>query len=111
MAPRHDPKLPSNEADIQLALSSLNASQLQSARRAATIFDIPKSTLIDRRAGKPARRDCQPNSKKLIKLEEEVIVRYILDLDKRGFVPTYAAVRDMANKLLAAHGAGRVSVH
>ena len=53
-----------------------------------------------------ARRDCQPNSKKLTQLEEEVIVKYILDLDLRGFAPTYAAVRDMADKLLAARGAG-----
>jgi hypothetical protein len=108
MAPRHASKLPLKEADIQLALTSLNASQIQSTRRAATIFEVPKSTLIDRRAGKPARRDCQPNSKKLTELEEEVIVRYILDLDERGFAPTYAAVRDMADKLLAARGAGQV---
>jgi hypothetical protein len=40
-----------------------------------------------------------------------VFVRYILDLDQRGFAPTYAAVRDMADKLLAARGAGRVGVH
>ena len=98
----------SKEADIQLALTSLNASQVQSTRRAATSFEVPKSTLIDRRAGKPARRDCQPNSKKLTKLEKEVIIRYILNLDKRGFTPTYAAIRDMANKLLAARGAGQV---
>jgi hypothetical protein len=35
-------------------------------------------------------------------------VSYILDLDQRGFAPTYAAVRDMADKLLAARGAGQV---
>jgi hypothetical protein len=37
-----------------------------------------------------------------------VIVDYILNLDLRGFSPTYAAIRDMANKLLAARGADRV---
>jgi hypothetical protein len=37
-----------------------------------------------------------------------VIVSHILDLDLRGFAPTYAAVRDMANKLLAARSAGQV---
>ena len=58
-----------------------------------------------------ARRDCQPNSKKLTKLEEEVIVDHILDLDLRGFSPTYEAVRDMADKLLAARGAGQAGVH
>jgi hypothetical protein len=42
---------------------------------------------------------------------EEVIVSHILDLDSRGFPPTYAAVRDMADRLLAARGAGQVGVH
>ena len=37
-----------------------------------------------------------------------MIVQYILDLDQRGFAPTYAAIRDMADKLLAARGAGQV---
>ena len=98
--------MPSNETDIQLAISSLNAHQIQSNRRAAATFNVTRSTLQNRRNGKPARRDCQPNSKKLTKLEEEVIVNYILDLDLRRFSPTYVAVRDIANRLLAARGAG-----
>jgi hypothetical protein len=106
MPPHHTNKTSSNEADIVLALSSINAGQIKTTRRAATTFSVPKSTLIDRRAGKPARRDCQPNSKKLTQQEEQVIVSYILDLDQRGFAPTYAAVRDMADRLLAARGAG-----
>ena len=108
MAPHRNTILPSTEGDIQLAILSLNSSQLQSNRRAATIFSVPESTLRDRRAGKPARRDCEPNSKKLTKLEEEVIISYILDLDQRGFAPTYAAIRDMADKLLSARGGSPV---
>jgi hypothetical protein len=81
MALHDNMQLRSNEGDIQLAISSLNAHQLQSDRRAATIFNVPETTLRDRRAGKPARRDCQPNSKKLTQLEEEVIVHYILNLE------------------------------
>ena len=106
MAPRHNTILPSAEGDIQLAILSLNSSQLQSNRRAATIFGVPESILRDRRAGKPARRDCEPNSKTLTQLDEEVIFSYILDLVQCVFAPTYAAVRDMADKLLAARGAG-----
>ena len=37
-----------------------------------------------------------------------MIVSYILHLDQRGFAPTYAAARDMADKLLAVRGAGQV---
>jgi hypothetical protein len=84
---------------------------MQSSRRAASTHRVPKSTLNDRHAGKLARRGCQPNSKKLTQLEEELIVKYILNPDLRGFAPTYAAVRDMANRLLAARGANQVGVH
>jgi hypothetical protein len=108
MAPRNTTQMPSSQADIQLAISSLNANQIRSGRRAADIFNVPESTLRDRRAGKPARRDCQPNSKKLTQAEEDVIVQYILDLDQRGFAPTLAAVRDMADRLLAVRGGGQV---
>jgi hypothetical protein len=40
-----------------------------------------------------------------------VITRYILDLDTRGFLPTYVAVHDMADKLLSARGTGQVGVY
>ena len=100
--------LVSNEADVQLAVSSIKSHQIQSNRRTATVYNVSERTIRRRRAGKLARRDCQPNSKKLTQLEEEVIVSHILDLDLRGFAPTYAAVRDMANKVLAARSAGQV---
>jgi hypothetical protein len=38
---------------------------------------------------------------KLLKTEEDVIVQHILDLDARGFLPRLAAVKDMADSLLA----------
>jgi hypothetical protein len=108
MAQRSATLLVLNKADVQLAVSSIKSHQIQSNRRAATVYNVSERTIRRRRAGKLARRDCQPNSKKLTQLEEEVIVSHILDLDLRGFAPTYAAVRDMANKLLAARSAGQV---
>jgi hypothetical protein len=70
--PRHQQALArSSEADIQITILSLNRRQIKSVRAAAQTFDVPRTTLRDRRAGKPARRDCQPNSKKLTQLEEE----------------------------------------
>jgi hypothetical protein len=101
----------SKEADIQLALFSIKHGQIQSNYCAAATYKVLETTLRHRRAGMSARRDCQPNSKKLTLRKEEVIISYILDLDRRGFAPTYAAVRDMADKLLAARSAGQVGVH
>lgn len=107
------PQLPTtqsryNEADMLLAILAINQQQIRSVNRAAATFNVPETTLRDRRAGIAARRDCQPLSKKLTKLEEEVIIKHILDLDSRGFAPTLRAVRDMADKLLAERGSGQV---
>jgi hypothetical protein len=102
MAPPNLAQHASCEANIHLATLALDTNQIQTERRAAATFEVSRATLHRRRNGKPARRDCQPNSKKLTQQEEEVIVKYILDLDLRGYSPTYAAVRDMANKLLLA---------
>jgi hypothetical protein len=111
MAPPSQAYAASREGNIHLALSALSRKQIQSQRIAAQTFDVSRSTLARRRAGKPARRDCQPNSRKLTQLEEEVIVKHVLDLDQRGFAPAYAAVRDIADKLLAARGGGRVGIN
>jgi len=44
------------------------------------------------------------NCYKLTATEEQTIVRYILNLNSRGFAPQLYEVADMADKLLAARG-------
>ena len=67
-----------SELDLQLALFDIQSQRVQSQRRAAAIYNVPQRTLSDRRAGKRPRRDCEANSKRLNKLEEEAIVKRIL---------------------------------
>jgi hypothetical protein len=81
MAPPNLAQHASCEANIHLAILALNATQIHTERRAAATFKVSRATLHHRRAGRPARRDCQPNSKKLTQLEDEVIIKYILNLD------------------------------
>jgi hypothetical protein len=79
-----------------------------SQRRAATIYNVPESTLRTRRARTAARRDLHPNSSRLQRHEEEAVIQYIRKLDARGFAPTLSYVREMANQLLAARSGGQV---
>jgi hypothetical protein len=72
---------------------------------------VPRSTLRDRRHGALSRRDREPNSKKLSKLEEEALIRRILELNSRGTPTTKAIVRDIANNLLIERGRKPVSKH
>ena len=94
----------SQEARIQLAIQALDRNQIYGIRHAASLYDVPWTTLRDQRAGLAYRRDTIPNSIKLTANEEQVVIDHILDLGSRGFSPRYTAVRDMADKLLAARG-------
>ncbi len=62
---------------------------------------FPEVHLVAGSLENSSRRDCTPNSMKLLPTEEEAIVGHVLDLDARGFPPRLAAVKDMADSLLA----------
>src|SRR5689334_23614220 len=111
MPPQRDAQSTYNEGTLYLAIQATKAAEPDSTRHASRAFAVPRTTLRDRRAGKPSRRDTEPNSKKLKKLEEDVIVARILDLDARGIGATRAMVEEMANDLLAARGEGPVGKH
>ena len=102
MSPQQQTPKTYTEADIQLAISDIDARRVRSVNRAAAIYNIPQSTLVDRRAGKRMRRDREANSKRLTKLEEEAIVQSILEQSLRGLAPSKPYVRDMADRLLRA---------
>jgi hypothetical protein len=92
------------EADIFIAISDIASKQIRSERRAAAVYKVPRSTIQGRRAGARPQRDCEPKSKRLTKLEEEVIVHRVLNESLRGVPPSKAHVRDMADRLLRERG-------
>lgn len=55
------------------------------------------STLCDRRAGRPTRRDILANLRNLTNLEEQTIVQYVVKLYTRAFPPRLGSVEDIAN--------------
>lgn len=94
--------MPSNsyEARVILALEAIKKDNKLSLLAAAKIYNISYTTLHQRHAGRPARRDTPANSRKLTDSEESAIVRYILELGTRSFPPRLCGVEDMANQLL-----------
>ena len=82
-------KMPStsDESRVILALQALQNDRNLSVLAASKIYNISRTTLTRRRAGRPARRDTMPNSKKLTQSEEEAIVQYVIELDARAFPP------------------------
>ena len=93
-----------NEDRILLALQALERDPTQSVRAVAKAYNIPRTTLRDRKKGIPFRCEQPANSQKLTKLEESVLVREVLDLYSRGFSPRLISVGDMASKLRTTRG-------
>jgi hypothetical protein len=101
-------EIQTQEARIILAIEAIRASKSLSRRKAAKIYNVPESTLRDRMTGRTPLNERRPAVHKLTKLEEEVIVRKILEMDSRGFAPRLAGVEDMANFILESRGGRRV---
>ena len=101
----------SKDARIILAIEAIRKDPKISRHRAAKIYQVSETTLRARMQGRtpaPEKRNARHN---LTSSEEETIVRYIIDLDSRGFPPRIDGVEDMANLLLATRHAKRVGKH
>ena len=96
------------EAKIILAIEAIRTSRKLSRRAAAKLYEVPESSLRLRMNGHLPLPERRLANIKLSKLEEEVIVRNILELDSRGFAPRLASVEDMANFILESRGGTRV---
>jgi hypothetical protein len=69
---------------------------------------VPKSILRDRINGRTTIHEHRPIAYKLTELEEEVLIRKILNIDARGFAPRLSSVEDIANFILESRGGKRV---
>jgi hypothetical protein len=101
--PRNAPKT-YTKGDITLAILDLTSKQIQSEKRAAAVYGVPRTTIQARRTRRRPRRDCEPNQKNLTKLEEEAIIERILEESLRGIPPLKLNVQDMADRLLRERG-------
>jgi hypothetical protein len=77
-------------------------------RKAALIYNIPYITLNYRFYGTIARRDSMLNLRAITELKEQMIVKYVFDLNSRGFPPAIAQIENMANILRKSRDASRV---
>ena len=93
------------EARIILAIKAHRTTPRLTIRCAAKLYDIPRSTLQHRIAGRASKADKKNGKSTLTLAEEAAIVEYVFDLDLRGFSPRRADVEDMANRLLEMRGA------
>jgi predicted XRE-type DNA-binding protein len=77
--------LPENR--VLLAINAIRSTPRSSIRRAAEIYDVPRSTIYRRMNGQITKAESHNVRSNLTRIEEEVIVQYVLDQDSRGFLP------------------------
>jgi hypothetical protein len=109
MQSQKNPNLLYEEGRINLALHAYTLGQFKSLRRAAAAFSVRYQRLSDRLYAITNRRQIRPGISKLTVTEEQTVVRYILNLEARGFAPRLCEVADMADKLLAVRSRTPVS--
>jgi hypothetical protein len=108
MSQQPQPQRSYTESNVQIAVSELTRNQIQSIRRAEKVYNVPARTIQRRRDGKHCQRDCEPNCKRVTKLEEGVITRRVIVEAERVLPCRRDDVRDMANRLLRERGGEEV---
>ncbi|RFU33152.1 hypothetical protein B7463_g3180, partial [Scytalidium lignicola] len=95
---------PQQEGRVLLAINAIKKGQITSIRKAARVFDVPRSTLNARLQGTPQHQTIYTKCFRMSQLEEESLVQWILSMGKRGLPPRPSGVQSMANILVAERG-------
>ena len=103
------------EEKITLAIDAIAlqkaAGKKLSILRASNIYNVPYTTLYDRMHDRPRCEKTRVADYKLDPIEEQTLVRYIIEQDARGFPLRLSGVEDMANLLLKSRDGKPVGKH
>ena len=101
--PQHIESL-SKEGRNLLATAAIQSKRVQSQRKASSLYNVPRTTIQRRLKGVRPKRETTSVNLKLSPHEEQSLIQWILDLDRRGFPPHIIDVRRMGDVLLRARG-------
>jgi len=87
MAPPHRIESIQKEGRVTLAVSAIQKNQISSGRRAADTYAVPRTTLQARLKGRQPRLGSRSKSRKLLEWEEELLIKWIYNMERRGFPP------------------------
>ncbi len=104
MAPPHHAEKIQKEGRVTLAVNSIQKNQISSYRTAATVYEIPLSTLRDRLHGRSPKLGSRCKSRLLSESEEAVLISWIRSIERRGFLPFIIDVHRMVQSLIDSRG-------
>ena len=100
------------EDKIILAIETIRTSRKKLSQcAAARMYDVSQRTLNNRINNCLRREKTRVKDRKLDSLEEQTLVRYIIEQDERGFPLRLAGMEDMANLLLKSRNRQPVGKH
>ena len=91
----------SKEAHMKMAITTWKEKRVKSKLRAAQIYGVPLTTLRKRLTGIKSRSETRVNGHKLTPIEEETLVKWLLDVDRQGFLICPEFLCGMAQILLS----------
>ena len=98
------------EDKIILAIEAIRTLRKKlSQRAAARMYDVSQRTFNDRINNCLRREKTRVKDRKLDSLEEQTLIRYIIEQNERGFPLRLVDVKDMANLLLKSRNRQPVS--
>lgn len=89
-----------HEEAIQSAIRDYQSGVYTSQRAACKAWNVPRSTLQGRLAGRPTRATAHQHRQRLSPEQEDFLVDWILNEDSRAQPPSHARVQEMATRIL-----------
>ncbi|KAI1007828.1 hypothetical protein K3495_g393 [Podosphaera aphanis] len=92
------------EESIRRAIQELDKDPNLSEKAVATDYNIPRSTLRNRRAGGTSRAISKQPTQRLFPEQEKFLADWILEMGAQGFPPSHAKTREMACQITRSNG-------
>jgi hypothetical protein len=88
------------EGRIAFAIAAIQKNQFHSIREAARVYNVPLSTLQRRVRGIKPQRGQRSSTRKLTQIEEDILIKWILQHEKRGFPPYLIDAKAIAQRIV-----------
>jgi hypothetical protein len=97
------------EGRLNLALSAIQKNRFSSKRQAASTYNVSRTTLSRRDSGIQPKLGSRASNRLLLDCEEEVLISWIHNIERRGYLSFIIDVRRIAQILLARRDASSLS--
>jgi hypothetical protein len=93
-----------DEEAIQAAITAYNLDKYPSLRQTAEAYRVDRQTLKNRLEEGFTRQQGKENQRLLSSVQEDLLIRWITDLDVAGAAPNFSQVREFAGLISASSG-------